>query len=60
MYEHNDTIKTKISLHFLPYLFPLPTVVGLGETRKTTIRLIMSELYDGISVTEHRYIVVLA
>jgi len=40
----------EISLHFLPYMFPLPKVVGLGET---TIKLIMSELCDRISVTEH-------
>jgi len=33
MYEHNDTIKTETSLHFLPYLFPFPKVVSVGETR---------------------------
>jgi len=33
MYEHNDTMKTELSLHFLPYLFPFPNVVVLGETR---------------------------
>jgi len=31
VYEHNETIKRDI-LHFLPYLFPFPNVVGLGET----------------------------
>jgi len=53
MYEHNDTIKTEISLHLLPNLFPFPNVVGLDETRETTIRVIMPELCDGISVTKH-------
>jgi len=28
MYEHNDTIKTEISLHFVPYLIQFSNVVS--------------------------------
>jgi len=29
MYDHNGTIKTEISLHFEPHLFPFSNVVSV-------------------------------